>query len=274
MGLPLDPEDLASFANGSAALRTTASEGWEQAVLWHGRATQALRRRLLAGSSPLEVRHLLEVAQACGLRPLEPAEAVGPARDTDRGVRHAAWRYLAHIEGGATALPAPSACKPGATGGAGTNRGAGGQDDDAYERLMLAAVWARQMGREHEYAAPLREVVRPLPSATGQGILVAQSMLLGRLDAPGAGLSGGLSVLLGDALTGTEPVARVVTLVTAGHEDLAAGGPLIRCRGDDHWVIALPVDTVSSLAQEEMGEHPGGARLVGNGVAGGRRRPA
>ncbi|MGW8888105.1 glycosyltransferase [Streptomyces sp. NPDC055749] len=260
MGLPLDPEDLAGFANGSPALRTAASEGWEQAVLWHGRsrATQALRRRLLAGSSPREGQYLLEVAQACGLRPLEPAEAAGPARDADRGVRHAAWRYLAHIEDGATALPAPGAWKPGGGGGAYTNRGVGGQDDDAYERLLLAAVWGRQMGRAHRYAAPLREVVRALPSATGKGILLAQSMLLGRFDAPGAGLSGGLSVLLGglgDALTGTEPVARVVTLVTAGREDLASGGPLIRCQGDDHWVFALPVDTVPSLAQEEMGEH-------------------
>lgn len=145
-----------------------------------------------------------------GLRYPPLMEPTVDARDADRGIRHAAWRYLAHIEGSATALPTPDTWRP-----------------DGYERLLLAAVWGRQAGRAHAHAAPLREAVGELPPARTPGMLLAQSMLLGRFDAPGAGLSvllGGL----GDALTGTGPVARVVTLVTAGHEDLAGGGPLIR----------------------------------------------
>lgn len=274
MGLPLDPEDLVSFAGGSPWLRSAAREGWEQAVLWHGRtrATQALRRRLLSGPAPREGRHLLDIAQTYDLRPLLPSETMGPALDADRGFRHAAWRYLAYIEDGFTALPAPADLRQGSPapigeprtrgnsvlGEAGPPGGAGGPRPHSYERLLLAAAWARQLGRDHRYAAPLREAVSELPAATRQGMLLAQSMLLGRFDAPGAGLSGGLGVLLGglgDALAGTETVAQVVTLVTAGAEELSDGGMLVRRHGNDHWIISLPVDTVSSLDQEEMGEH-------------------
>ncbi|MGW3866647.1 glycosyltransferase family 4 protein, partial [Streptomyces sp. NPDC005047] len=56
------------------------------------------------------------------------------------------------------------------------------------------------------------------------GLLVAQSMLLGGLDTPGQGQSGGLSVFLGalgDGLVDADGIAGVLTVVTAGYSEEA-----------------------------------------------------
>lgn len=254
LGLPLPPEDLVGFGDGAPALRTAAAEAWPQTLRWHGRkrTTQALRHRLLAGAAPGAGAYLLEVADACGLRALEPGEAAelgtAGATGTDaRRLRHAAWRYLAGIADGEYGLPAPDAVAR-----------------DPYERLLLALAWQRRAGSSHPYAAPVRQALAGLPAVRTGGLQVVQSMLLGRLDTPGAGLSGGLSVLLGslgDALTGTGGVARVITLVTTDHAGAGAAPASLVHRhpgeqgADGHWVLSVPVDAAAVLSQEETGEH-------------------
>ncbi|WP_371483821.1 glycosyltransferase [Kitasatospora sp. NBC_00315] len=225
---------------GSAEQQTALAEAWALAVAGpgRGRGTAALRSRLLA-ASPAEAAFLLDLADAHGLRPLRPAEAAVWTA-AGRPARHAAWRYLSGLPGGERLLPAP--------GPAGV---------DPYERLLLAAA-RRRAGADDGPGSAFRTAF-PVPrGAERPGLVVAQSMLLGRLDAPGQGLSGGLSVLLGglgDALACTDGVARVLTLVTAAGPELATGLPLLDRRTPDHWVLRLPVDGDEPPAPRTVAAH-------------------
>ncbi|MFD7986083.1 hypothetical protein ACFV4M_22300 [Kitasatospora indigofera] len=72
-----------------------------------------------------------------------------------------------------------------------------------------------------------------------------------------------MSVLLGglgDALSRTSQVARVLTLVGAGSEDVDRGLPLVARRGPEHWVIGIPVDTRNPLDSRTAAVH--GAALA------------
>ncbi|MFJ4408517.1 glycosyltransferase [Streptomyces sp. NPDC088910] len=226
MGLAHSPETLTGHAGGSDRLRAAAAEAWPDALRVHGAdsARDALREALRHRPAGAATAALLDVATARGLRPLEPEEAAELAAAGDRATRHAAWRYLAGVPGGASLLPVSA------------------EAEDPYERLMLLP------GQD-----PL------LPAAARRpGLLVAQPMLLGGLDTPGEGLSGGLSVLLsglGDALADTGAVAAVVTVVTACRSELARDDSLLHARGAGHWVLRLPVDAEHPLGQHEMGAH-------------------
>ncbi|MFJ2938176.1 glycosyltransferase [Streptomyces sp. NPDC087219] len=116
---------------------------------------------------------------------------------------------------------------------------------DTYERLMLESL-------RHE---PRTAARHPMPSS---GLLVAQSMLMGRFDRPGEGLSGGLSVLLdsvGEALASTDGIAGVLTVVTACRPDLEDDGVLLRRRSPGHWLLRLPVDSDRPAGPQDIGEH-------------------
>ncbi|WP_345704941.1 hypothetical protein [Kitasatospora paranensis] len=233
-GLATDPAQLVTSAHASPTVRTALAEAWAVTLAaGHGRnAAAVLRRRLLARPPAGEAAFLLDLAESGGLQPLTAAECAAMARSADRAERHAAWRYLAGIAHGAEVLPrvAPRTA-------------------DRYEALLLAAVWQRAVPGAAAGQA-FRQAVRPLPAEAGSGLTVAQSMLLGRLDEPGAGLSGGMSVLLGglgDALTGTGRVGRVMTLATAGPTDLGRRQPLVVRRGPEHWVMRIPVDAPEPL---------------------------
>ncbi|MFJ1985476.1 glycosyltransferase family 4 protein [Streptomyces microflavus] len=172
----------------------------------------------------MHVTVLLELALSGELHPLTAEEAAAMAAvSPTRGARHALWRYLHLVPGGNSHLPDVStAC-------------------DEYERLLLSPP------------ATLSGVhVRP------GGPLIVQSMLLGSLDSPGHGQSGGLSVLLaglGDHLASTRAAGGVVTVVTAGHRDLAEDPALVRERTPGHWVIRLPVDAPTGPQQRDMPAH-------------------
>ncbi|AUG75898.1 D-inositol-3-phosphate glycosyltransferase [Kitasatospora sp. MMS16-BH015] len=211
--------------------RTALAESWEHSARLDAgaSATAEIRRRLLADPGPAQTEFLLDVADANGLRPLSPAEAVGrPA--ASRPAVHALWRYLSGLPGGHLLLPEPDRC------------------GDAYERLLLAACAHRAdpgapSGRRFRAAFAALAEPRPRP------MVVAQSMLLGRLEEPGAGLSGGMSVLLtglGEALTADERITRVLTLTTArpGEVDRA---DLTQASGRSHLLVRLPVDTPAPL---------------------------
>ncbi|WP_020139768.1 glycosyltransferase family 4 protein [Streptomyces sp. 351MFTsu5.1] len=226
LGVSLTPQALLAHRDGGPWVRAVLTELWPQTVHLHGRrhAQEALRATLTASPDAPTTGHLLDLAVANGLTPLTPAEAAPAARHADRAVRHAAWRYLHRLPGGTAHLPAPS------TAG------------DAYERLLLdpptPELGPREGGRD--------------------GRVVAQTMLLGGLDTPGQGLSGGMAVLLGglgDRLAETEGIAGVITVVTAGHEDLAADGRLAFERRTGHWVLRLPVDTPRSPVPTQTHRH-------------------
>ncbi|MFJ9776541.1 glycosyltransferase [Kitasatospora sp. NPDC101157] len=219
--------------------RTALAEAWERSAgLGDGRtATQQIRRRLLAEPGPAETAFLLDVADANGLRPLSLREAA--ALDlVGRDQAHAVWRYLSGIPGAGPVLPGAD--------------GAG----DGYERLLLSACAERARpgspsGRRFRAAfAALAEPSRGSP-------VVAQSMLLGRLEEPGAGLSGGMSVLLtglGEALTAGAGVARVLTLTTARTEE-AERTDLVHWLGRAHVLVRLPVDASEPLDPENAAGH-------------------
>ncbi|MCY0963127.1 glycosyltransferase family 4 protein [Streptomyces sp. H27-H5] len=103
---------------------------------------------------------------------------------------------------------------------------------DAYERLLLTVA---RGGKPFD--------MPPLPSRGG--LLVVQSMLLGEIDSPGEGSSGGLGVLLaglGDALARTRGIDAVITLVMKDARDLPEEPTLLRGRGAGHWTLSLPSD--------------------------------
>ncbi|MEU3461241.1 glycosyltransferase [Streptomyces sp. NPDC006733] len=226
MGLAHRPEALVRHNGGPDRVRTAVAEAWPDAVRVHGadRGRAALREALLRCPPAGGQAELLDLAAALQLQPLQPHEAVDLAQHGDRATRHASWRYLAGLPHGAHFLPPAARAR------------------DPYERLLLD-----------------RDAGPVLPAAAHRpGLLVAQSMLLGALDRPGEGLSGGLSVLLsglGDALAATGKVAAVVTVVTACRQDLAREEGLLTARGPGHWVLRLPVDADRPLAQDEMGAH-------------------
>ncbi|MCU7826424.1 glycosyltransferase [Kitasatospora sp. DSM 101779] len=222
-------------------MRTALAEAWAAHPRADARAaTSELRTRLLARPPYEEAAFLLDLADAHGLQPLRAGEV---ARWTagDRPVRHAALRYLSGVPHGRALLDAV----PPRTG-------------DVYENLLWAAAWYRQDPSAPQ-AAAFRDAVRRLPAAPPGGPVVAQSMLLGSLGEPGVGMSGGMSVLLsalGDALTATGRIARVLTLVTADRAELRdrASG-LVSSLGAEHWQVGIPVDGDGPPDPAAMAEH-------------------
>ncbi len=194
LGLATPPEDLVAAARcGDQRTRATVTEAWPDSLRRYGadRARRALGDELPRCADPRTAALLLDLATAGRLRPLD---AVRWARlrerepFTARPARHALWRHLARHPHDRGLLPAPETAA------------------DPYERLVLAAVSGARL-------------LDPPRIPAGGGLLVVQSMLLGAMDSPGEGASGGLGVLLGslgDALACTDPVDGVVTLVTGG----------------------------------------------------------
>ncbi|MGW4503793.1 glycosyltransferase family 4 protein [Streptomyces sp. NPDC004436] len=231
------PAECVRFAARCDLARAAVFEAWPQAVHRHGAAaaTAAVRRGLHATRDAETVAFLLDLAAAAGLRPLSTAGLLAYADTRERRIRHAAWRLLrAH----GPAWPRPADRTP---------------PSDAYERLLLDAVRNDLPAGGGNARLTGGETVAP-----GRGMLVAQSMLMGHLDRPGEGLSGGLSVLLGslgDALARTERVAGVVTVVTACRPELEEDPVLLRPRGPGHWVLRLPVDSLHQVRPQEMGRH-------------------
>lgn len=245
LGVPLTPEALLAHREGDPRLMAVLTELWPETVRWHGprHAEDVLRATLGESCDGPAAGHLLDLAVAAGLHPLTPSACASLARNsTHRAVRHSAWRYLRQLPGGPAHLPGPS------------------EAGDVYERLLLAPP-VPVLGPERDGPA---------------GRLVAQSMLLGGLDTPGQGLSGGLAVLLGglgDRLAATDGIAGVITVVTAGHEDLAADDRLAHERAPGHWVLRLPVDTPSAPAQPEMHRHRPALTWWAARLLGGMPRP-
>ncbi|MFE0645223.1 glycosyltransferase [Streptomyces sp. NPDC058877] len=223
------PPECVRLLSGDDRTRAAVFEAWPAVVRHHGRfrAVAAVRHGLHTSRNSDVLPLLLDLSEAERLRPLPPDELVRLSHGKDRRVRHAAWRLLS-VHGG---NPPPSAGARGAP--------------DAYERVLRSAL----------EGAPLSS---PEPLGLRTGTLVAQSMLLGHLDRPGEGLSGGLSVLLGslgDALARTERIAGVVTVVTACRPELEADPFLLHRRGPGHWVLRLPVDSPRQVRPEEMGRY-------------------
>ncbi|MGW1514833.1 glycosyltransferase family 4 protein [Streptomyces sp. NPDC002394] len=227
-GVPT-PAECVRLLDGCDHTRAAVFDAWQDVVRQFGptRAEAALSVGLRTGAAPEEaVTAMLDLAEAAALRPLTRTELRAAASAPGRRTRHAAWRLLS-ATGGQSLIP--------------DVRTAG----DAYERTLLTLL-----GR-----GPSADRVRDEPR---HGIVVAQSMLLGRLDRPGEGMSGGLGVLLsslGDALAGTEPVARVLTVVTACTPELEADPVLLRRRAPGHWVLRIPVDSENQLRPDEFGRH-------------------
>ncbi|MFB9369856.1 glycosyltransferase [Kitasatospora albolonga] len=225
-GVPADPWWLVQVSRGGALQRSALAQAWDVTVRsgLGGEAAAALRSRLLSGPPAPEWAHLLDLAESHGLSPLTAAECAAAAHSRDRPVRQAAWRYLSGLRDGAAVLPERSRTPA-----------------DRHEALLLSAAWHRS-APGHPAGEEFRRAVEGLPAVRPAGTVVAQSMMLGRLEEPGAGPSGGMSVLvraLGDALTATGRIARVLTLATAGGGDLSQG--LVSRLGPEHWLLRIPV---------------------------------
>ncbi|WP_225803679.1 glycosyltransferase family 4 protein [Streptomyces sp. NK15101] len=230
------PETCVRLLADGDRTRAAVFDAWPETVRRHGtaRAAAAVRRGLHGTRRPHLVAFLLDLAAAESLVPLARPELLRLAHARERAVRHAAWRLLATYDG--------SLLLPGADAGTAP----GSRPADAYERLLREALRAPASS-----AAPESTGLRP-------GTLVAQSMLMGHLDRPGEGLSGGLGVLLGslgDALAETDRVAGVLTVVTACVPELEADPVLLRRRDRRHWVLRLPVDSPRQVRPEELGRH-------------------
>ncbi|MFE3880070.1 glycosyltransferase family 4 protein [Kitasatospora sp. NPDC059146] len=219
--------------------RTALAEAWERSAgLDDGlTATAEVRRRLLAAPGPAETAFLLDIADANALRPLSAREVI-KLKPAARAHLHARWRYLSGVPGGDLVLPSPETA------------------EDAYERLLLAACCER--ARPGSPAGQrFRTAFEALTQHFRESLVVAQSMLLGRLEEPGAGLSGGMSVLLtglGEALTADARVARVLTL-TATHPTESQHQSLVDELSPGHWLVRLPVDTPGTLDPETAAAH-------------------
>ncbi|MEV7244362.1 glycosyltransferase family 4 protein [Streptomyces sp. NPDC093248] len=226
LAVPLTPDAVLTQVRGGPRTTAVLSEMWPQTVQRYGTAwaEEALHRELRASSSGAErTALLLDLAEATGVRPVTAADAAALASAGDRGVRHAAWRYLHRHPDGAAYLPDVGAAA------------------DVYERLLLG---------------PLPPVSATEPARPG--LVIAQAMLVGGLETPGQGQSGGLSVLLGglgDHIAAHQDVAAVVTVVPAGHEALIADPRLLRERRPGHLVLHLPVDAPAAPQQHRMHEH-------------------
>ncbi|MFF6873648.1 glycosyltransferase [Streptomyces sp. NPDC012450] len=242
-----DPDECVRLLAGSASMRAVLFESWSATVRRYGAewTTAAVRSGLRTTEDPDAVAFLLDMTAATGLRPLPPPELLRLANGHDRRVAHAARRLLA-------------------TYGRGRAHGAGGGDPaDAYERVLLEALGRRPLTGSG--------ITGPRP-----GLFVAQSMLMGRFDRPGEGLSGGLSVLLGslgDALARTDGVAAIVTLVTACRPELEEDPVLLHRRGPGHWILRLPLDSDHPVRPEEMGQHREALAWWAAELLGSLRRP-
>ncbi|MGA4978622.1 glycosyltransferase family 4 protein [Streptomyces cinereoruber] len=242
-----DPDECVRLPAGSGFTRAVLFESWWATAHRYGAewTTAAVRSGLRATEDPDAVAFLLDMAAATGLRPLPPAEVLRFADGDDRRVRHAAWRLLAAY-------------------GHGRSPGAGGHGPtDAYERVLLDALGQRPL------TGAGIEGIRP-------GLFVAQSMLMGRFDSPGEGLSGGLSVLLGslgDALARTDGIAAAITLVTACRPELEKDPLLLHRRDPGHWVLRLPLDSDHPVGPEEMGQHREALAWWAAELLGSLRRP-
>ncbi|MFJ4895836.1 glycosyltransferase [Streptomyces sp. NPDC088788] len=244
LDVPLTPEAVLAHSSPGPRLAAVLAELWPDAVRWHGRKHSAavLRRTLLAERGTPSTPFLLDLAASSGLSPLTAPEAADLAAAGDpRAVRHAAWRYLHDLPNGRGHLPAAS------------------EASDAYERMLLCP---------------------PDPHIEWKferlGPVIAQAMLLGGLDSPGQGLSGGLSVLLGglgDQLALTAGIGGVVTVVLAGRADFERNPNVAYERSPGHWVLRLPVDAEDPPAQTEMYAHRSALAWWASRLMGGMSRP-
>ena len=214
-----------------------------------GRAepTTAIKALLPDGDSVLQA-FLLDLADEHGLDVMMAAEAHA---DADRAVLHSLWRYF-------SGRPED----PGAHGFLAESLSC---SEDPYDQLLLTAA-LRRLGATAAGGHPLWP--GPLGRPTTDGITVAQSMLLGLPDQPGAGSSGGLSVLLaslGDALADLPEIARVVTVVLCPVGGLATLDSLAEPAAflsswnpgpaREHVLLRVPVDSIEPLAQPGMALH-------------------
>ncbi|MFE3504589.1 glycosyltransferase [Kitasatospora sp. NPDC059160] len=220
--------------------RIALGEAWEHSCGPDGglNATAEIRRRLLSAPGPAEAAFLLDVADANALRPLSAREAV-ELRPMGRTLRHALWRYLSGVAGGGLGLPPHPA-----------------EARDAYEQLLLAGCWERVLPGASA-GQRFRTAFGPLTEPFTASPVVAQSMLLGRLEEPGAGLSGGMSVLLtalAEALSAHARTARVLTL-TAAQPDDTRRAELVGRFSKAHLLVRLPVDSAEVLDPQNAATH-------------------
>ncbi|MFF3634197.1 glycosyltransferase family 4 protein [Streptomyces sp. NPDC002250] len=226
LAVPLTPDAVLTQAHGGPRTTAVLTEMWPQTVQRYGTAwaEEALHRELRAYSSDAtRTALLLDLAESTGLRPVTAADAAALAAAGDRAVRHAAWRYLHRHPEGAAHLPDHGAAA------------------DPYEHLLLSP----------HLPASGEEPARA-------GLVIAQAMLVGGLDTPGQGQSGGLSVLLGglgDHIAAHQDVATVITVVPAGRKELVSDPRLLRERRPGHHVLHLPVDAPAAPQQHRMHEH-------------------
>ncbi|WP_372660924.1 glycosyltransferase family 4 protein [Amycolatopsis kentuckyensis] len=217
--------------------RSVALDLFADAVATHGKAAAAAAvGTAFAAASSSRGALLLDLAERHGLRCLPLGEVV--ADNGDRARRHAAWRYLSQCEAAPEVTEVLAAAHLRA--------------EDPYEHALSAVCLARQSG--HGLKSPLWTVPAPDPG----GLTVAQSMLLGSFDQPGAGASGGLTVLLrhlGKALPRTGGIARVVTLTLAGHDVVRDRTSLVDDGDPGHVVLRLPVDSPGGPPQTGLPRH-------------------
>ncbi|MEU0797708.1 glycosyltransferase family 4 protein [Amycolatopsis sp. NPDC005961] len=242
-GTPGPGEVLAAVPEtGDAALDdlagSVALDLFADAVAAHGKAAAAAAiGTAFAVTPPRRGALLLDLAERHGLHCV-PVSAAADAGPGDRRYRHALWRYLSQLDEAPAATEILAAAHIRAA--------------DPYERALSAVCLARQSGQGFE--SPLWTV----PAADRRGLTVAQSMLLGSFDQPGAGASGGLTVLarhLGTALPRHAGIARVVTLTLAGRDLLRDRDTLAEAGDDGHLVLRLPVDSPGPPPQAELARH-------------------
>lgn len=229
-------------------IRSVVSDAFALAVADSRAESAAAIRARLMDEDPVLQAFLLDLADQHGLDVMTSAEV---HVDNDRGTLHSVWRYLSGRpdDPGAHALLAESLSS----------------SKDSYEQLLLTAA-LRRLGTTVPGGHPLWP--NPLGHLATDGITVAQSMLLGLPDQPGAGSSGGLSVLLaslGDALADRPEIARVVTVVLcpvsgfATLDSLAEPAASLSSwnlgRAREHVLLRVPVDSVEPLAQPAMAVH-------------------
>ncbi|MFD6874645.1 MULTISPECIES: glycosyltransferase [unclassified Streptomyces] len=220
------PEDLLVAALSSdQRLRSTVAEAWPATLHHYGsaRVRRALRDEIPRCTDPLTLACLIDLATATRLAVLNAAEWADMAARKPlqgRSARIALWRHLAGHPTLRQTLPMPDTAA------------------DAYEHLLLTVA---RGGNPFE----------PPDLPQKDGLLVVQSMLLGEIDSPGEGTSGGLGVFLaglGDALARTRGIDAVITLVTKNVCELQEEPTLLRGRGAGHWTLGLPIDPDDNAA--------------------------
>ncbi|WP_328453211.1 glycosyltransferase family 4 protein [Amycolatopsis sp. NBC_00438] len=208
------------------------------AVAAHGSAAAAAAiGAAAAGASPRRRILLLDLAERHALRCFPVPEVIAGI-DGDRGYRHAALRYLSQCDADPEAAEAIASVHE--------------TTDDPYDRVLASICLARPGG------VPDGSPLWTVPPPDRPGLTVAQSMLLGSFDHPGAGASGGLTVLLrhlGHALPRRAGIARVVTLTLLARDRLAERPALAEPDGAGHVVLRLPVDAPGAPAQIDLSRH-------------------